>query len=922
MKFMQIFARLLIAAAICALPKLALAQGGVTGSIVGYVLDQTGQPLKGVKVVARSDTQIGGGKTTYSDDDGMFRFVGLLPGTFEVTASAARLRTVLQKDIAVGVNSSADISLVMEVESQKVEEVKVIAKAPIVSVTSPSVKEVYDEEFVDALPVESKKWIESLVGNGVPGAVTVNARTTRIRGGGSNQNAFLVDGFNMNGQKVTQKGLAAFEIQTAGAGADGAAYSGGVVNMVTKSGSNKFEMDVTAYVEDSYLRLFKIDALDNTEHGWNNYLMPSFSGPIIKDRLWYFINLETGTLVTTREKDPSGLAAPPRKNSAGNVRGSVKLTWQVTPRNKLQTLFNFNRQFTKNSVGGFGVEQEAQGKGDEMHGMLGLIWESLLTDSLLFRSQIGGQRLINETAPERCRTDPGNCDHIFPITQSYPRAQTLQNYNTHSQNIRKTVELINKFEWFGSSKALGSHNIKLQDTHFVEWSEIVSTVPGDQLIAYNGQTPTSRTEYFSNDPRLEPERYGWFIRSSSSVRNVVTLTDSMRPVAHLTLNPGASWIYGSGANSRGETTISAQALAPSLSAVWDATHDGRTAVRASVSSMVDLDVVALSQHSLGTQVSRRCSWDPASSSFIGDCNYSGGLSGRTIGLPCGDSGFDQYGRDCRTNLKVPRTWEYTVGVEREIVQGVGVGADFVYRQFSNQYETIETNRIWNPGGTELARDGSYRNGRNQSIMDLETPADARRRYIGATGSVHKREGALKLTASYTWSQLTGTVLDGITNEYGDIAGRDVFLRGAYLPDDARHAIRLRGVYDFNAWLKCGVEWRYTSGRPYSRRFYNPDTGGYADYRAQAGINPGADVNDPGDDRPLRLPDTQILGIQLRANLKPLTGINLETYVDALNVLALRTVTSVETQNTPLFQQPTGFQGPLTMRVGMRYRFAR
>ncbi len=914
------FGRLVLVAAICALPKLALAQGGVTGSVVGYVFDQGGQPLKGIKIVTTSATQIGGGKTTYTNDEGFFRFVGLLPGTFEVSASAKGLRTVLQKDIAVGVSSSAEINLVMEVESQQLEEVKVIEKAPIVSTTSSVIKEVYDEEFVDNLPVDTKTAIEDFVGTSVAGAVDGGTRSTRIRGGASNQNAFLVDGFYMNGQKVTHKALAAFEVQTAGYGAEGAAYSGGVVNMVTKSGSNKFEFDVNSFAEDTYLRFFKVNAIDNVEHGWVYYINPNFSGPIIKDRLWYFANIETRSQVTTREKDPSGIAPVPRKNSYGNVRGSVKLTWQVSPRNKIQSITQINRDFYKNTVSGFGVEQDAQAKRDHLDGMIGVIWESMLTDTLLFRSQVGVQRFWEETAPERCRTSPEDCDHINPVTQSFPRAQTLQNFGSHEQRIRQTIEFINKFEWFGSSKVLGDHNVKLQNTYFVEHAEIASATPGDQSISLNGALNSSKTEYFSNDPRLDSARYGWFIRASDSVKNVAVLTDSMRLTRHFTLSPGLSWIYGRGSNSIGDVSIDAQALAPSMSAVWDATHDGRTAVRGSFSSMVDVDVGALSRHTLGSQVTRKCNWDANAEKFSSGCVYSGGASGRTIGLPCGRSEVDQFGLPCKEKLRIPRTWEYTAGLEREIVQGVGIGTDFVYRQFTRQYEQIETNKIWNNSGTELDPDGGYKNGRAQSIADLETPAEARRRYIGVTTTVHKREGALKITAAYTWSQLTGTVQDGNANEYGDIPGRDIYLLDSYLGDDARHAIRTQAVYQITKWLTTGIQWRYTSGRPYSRRFWNTQTDSFADYRARPGVNPGSNINDPNDDRPIRLPDQQILNVQLRANLKPITGTNLEAYVDVLNVLALRTVTGVETQDTPLFQQATGYLPAMNLRIGARYKF--
>src|SRR6478735_4695087 len=70
------------------LPLVAHAQGGSQGSILGYVYDQTGNPIKGVKVVATSPTMIGGSKSAYSNDEGFFRFNALFPGTFEVRATA------------------------------------------------------------------------------------------------------------------------------------------------------------------------------------------------------------------------------------------------------------------------------------------------------------------------------------------------------------------------------------------------------------------------------------------------------------------------------------------------------------------------------------------------------------------------------------------------------------------------------------------------------------------------------------------------------------------------------------------------------------------------------------------------------------------------------------------------------------------
>jgi hypothetical protein len=94
----------------------AHAQGGNDGSIIGYVFDQTGNPLPGIKITASSPTQIGGTRVTYSNQEGMFRLRQLFPGTFQIQASAPKLKTIIQRDVRVGISAPAELNLVMEVQ--------------------------------------------------------------------------------------------------------------------------------------------------------------------------------------------------------------------------------------------------------------------------------------------------------------------------------------------------------------------------------------------------------------------------------------------------------------------------------------------------------------------------------------------------------------------------------------------------------------------------------------------------------------------------------------------------------------------------------------------------------------------------------------------------------------------------------------
>ncbi len=255
----------------------------------------------------------------------------------------------------------------------------------------------------------------------------------------------------------------------------------------------------------------------------------------------------------------------------------------------------------------------------------------------------------------------------------------------------------------------------------------------------------------------------------------------------------------------------------------------------------------------------------------------------------------------------------------EIVQGVALSVDFIHRMFTNQYERRETNRIWNASGSALALEGSFRNGRNQTVSDLGTPDAAKRRYTGMTLGISKREGPFKAHASYTLSSLVGNVFNGADNRFGDIAPRDVYLWGS-LPDDHRHEIKFTGQYAFTIWLSTGVRYTYFSGLPYDRLFRNGQTGSFEDYRAGIGIDPGANINDPGDDRTLRRSDLHSVNTQVRVNLHPLIGQRIDFWVDVLNVLALRTVTAVGQEDGRTFGVSESRMAPFQIRLTAQYKY--
>jgi hypothetical protein len=276
-------------------------------------------------------------------------------------------------------------------------------------------------------------------------------------------------------------------------------------------------------------------------------------------------------------------------------------------------------------------------------------------------------------------------------------------------------------------------------------------------------------------------------------------------------------------------------------------------------------------------------------------------------------------------VKPPKQWEFTLGAEREVVQGVALALDGIYRRNYDLIEAQEVNRVWNSSGSLQDPTGPWRDGNAQTYTNLDNAIGSARVYRGATLSIYKREGKLKTNSSYTLSTLKGNILDsnfGFTtngSQFGDNAARDRYLYG-YLDDDSRHVLKMQMLYLWTSWFQTGVVYSYFSGRPYSRRFRNEVTGNNIDYRAAVGIDPGSDLNDPGDDRPVRRPDINTVNLQVRFDLKPITKFNAQFFVDALNVLGLRTTTGVEQNDGPNWGRSNGRMAAMRLRAGFAFKY--
>ena len=277
------------------------------GSIVGTVTDPSGAAVSGATVTVTNDAT-GEHRTAPTGSSGDYQFVSLLPGNYKVDIEAAGFKHYSRDPIIVQVDQSPRANATMEV-GQVSQQVVVTSQAPIMQTESASLGQVVSGKAVTNIPLNGRN-VLALVGL-VPGVVPQGsssgnltgqnvfaAGNYQIGGGNGNQSSVLVDGSPVNtsyGNTVElvpdQDVIQEFKVQTNNNTAEFGMYTGGVINMATKSGTNTFHG--TAY---EYLRNTVLDANDFFAKRSNAGKQPfhqnqfggNIGGPIKKDKFFIF----------------------------------------------------------------------------------------------------------------------------------------------------------------------------------------------------------------------------------------------------------------------------------------------------------------------------------------------------------------------------------------------------------------------------------------------------------------------------------------------------------------------------------------------------------------------------------------------------------------------------------------------------------
>src|ERR1700735_522661 len=320
---------------------VSAAHAGVGGRISGTVKDATGAViLKATVSITNAETGVRQLLTT--DDNGAFSFLDVQVGRYDLQATADGFRPYQRTGIIVDANSALKIDAVLEVGARS-DAVTVVDTQLHVDTTSTQIGEVITSTQMTAVPLNGRSYTDLLALQ--PGVVPVtsitsdtvqdvgasalfpsgdlNPGTISINGQREFANAFIVNGsdveedVNMGAAIIPNlDSIAEFRILTSNFDAEYGEFSGGQINVVTKSGSNAFHGDVFAFLRNTNLDARNYfsparGAFDQNQFGG------TVGGPIRKTKMFFFGDYQ-GTR-STQGFDTGQIPVPSSADRTGNL---------------------------------------------------------------------------------------------------------------------------------------------------------------------------------------------------------------------------------------------------------------------------------------------------------------------------------------------------------------------------------------------------------------------------------------------------------------------------------------------------------------------------------------------------------------------------------------------------------------------------
>jgi hypothetical protein len=823
------------AALICLAAAPAFAQGQQTGTVGGRVSSSDRLPWPGATVTVSSDA-LQGLRTATTDVNGVFSIPGLPPGRYVVRFDMDGMTSVERRaDVPLGGVIVVDQELAVAPISQVVE-VRGATPSAVTSRTGVNMP----SGLIALLPIGRTPF---LIAELAPGLTdnTPSASQVTVSGSFAYDNLFLMNGVDINDNVLgtannlfIEDAVQEVQVLTSGISAEYGRFSGGVINVITRSGGNVFSGAFrTNFTNSAWSAETPFEKSAGASRAGK--LSPTYEatagGAVVQNRLWFFSGVRAERTTTRSAFAQTGI---PFTSTNENTRYEAKLTGTIAPGHTLQGSFIDNRTNLRQPSLGASIDPATITGPSTPNRIVAATWRGVLGPRTFADAQysqknwrlqdVGGTSAAIVDSPFLTRGVlgvPANLQYNGPY------------FDSTDPESRNNRQLTGSVTHLLASSGLGTHEVKGGFEYFT------STRVGGNSQSLSGYVFS--TDYkLGEDGRPALDANGRliprFVPGTSRMATWTPLRGASIDVSTASAFVNDHWTAGGRftfdlglrfervrSNATGDISgADGDTVVPRLGAAYDVTSDGRTVLRATYGHYAGKynDV----QFSRNSNVGNA---DRTTGTYIGPAGEGRGFA----------AGFDPANYQTFTGtfptanvffadgLESPLTREITVGLGREIGQGGWVRATYVARRAANFVEDFITIA---DGQTNVSRNGIDLGAFDNSVY-RNTSVPKRDYQALEIESVYRVRPALSVNGQWTvqlkndgtfeGESSSGPGLPSIIGDYPEIyVGERSFPNGR-LDDFQRSKVRVWASYslDLHRFGRVDVAplYRFNSGRTYS-----------------------------------------------------------------------------------------------------------